>query len=52
MSDQIEIARLCAIIRLAIWDLELKRPDMALLCLRKAGVKESPLPQTREGERK
>lgn len=42
-----EHARLRAIIRQAIWDLELKRPDMAIIALRYAGVEESAIPGPR-----
>ena len=42
--NAMELSRLQAIIRQAIWDLELKRPEMALLALRYAHIEEAPLP--------
>jgi hypothetical protein len=39
-----ELSRLRAIIRLAIYDLGVGAPDMALIALRKAGVQEGELP--------
>ena len=42
-KEEAEIFRLRAIIRQAIWDFEMGRPDMAIVCLRYAGLDEAPI---------
>ena len=44
-EKDIELSRLRAIIRQAIWDIEVGRPDMVLECLRMSHIDESPLPE-------